>query len=135
MPVSSTRSIHRRATLIEVAAALTLAGVLTLAATRPAVLAVLAVYAAIAGLGAGCGWLADLAYRRLSARVLLAVSAALVLGVALSVRLRADWGLLVAASPVRVAQPTGRIVAAAVLITVAVAVLVAVSNQTERQAS
>lgn len=123
--MQDTRSIHRRATLIEAAAALTLA-LLFLAVTRP-VVAVLAVLGlTVLALAVASAALGDLIYRCLSLPVVLAVSATLVLAVVLAVRIRAaDWGHLVAVSAVSMPAPgwIGITVAAAVVCAVGVGVV------------
>lgn len=122
----TTRSIHRRATRIELAAALTTATVLALAATRPVVLFLAALGLAVLILAVACAALGDLIYRRLSMPLVLSVSAALVLAVAAAVRIRAaDWGHLVAVSPVSMPAPgwVGVTVAAGVVFVVGVGVV------------
>jgi hypothetical protein len=123
---STTRSIHRRATAIEVPAALTLATVLALAATRPVVLFLAGLGLAVAALAVGAAWLADVLYRRLSPGVAVAVGAVLVAAVVVAVRLRAvDWGRWARVSPVSMPSPgwVGITVAAGVVFAVGVGVV------------
>jgi hypothetical protein len=70
-------------------------------------------------------------HRRATAyEVLAGLALATVLGTVAVVR-TVDWGRLVAAAPLTVASPSGWLVAAAVVITVAVAVGVVATNRKE----